>query len=122
VFYLFLEIPTCRKGVCAFVYISFSVHIHVEEDLCFVCKFAFCEGEVPVPTRDHCGSVQTRAQVLWRNFQSYLPASKREFAVFLMMHSMFLCVFKKQKNLGVFFGHGSEAGCAECRVRERGPQ
>jgi hypothetical protein len=39
-----------------------------------------------------------------------------------MMHSMFLCVFKQLKNLGVFFGHGSEAGCAECRERERGPQ
>jgi hypothetical protein len=39
-----------------------------------------------------------------------------------MMHSMFLCAFKKLKKLGVFFGHGSEAGCAECREWERGPQ
>ncbi len=56
-------------------------------------------------------------------FQSSLPASKREFSEsFFMMHSMFLCVFKELKNLGVFFGHGSEAGCSECRERERGPQ
>jgi hypothetical protein len=53
---------------------------------------------------------------------SSLQASENLQSLFFVMHSMFLCVFKQLKNLGVSFGHGSEAGCAECRERERGPQ